>query len=198
MVQERRRLYRESMTACLRRHIDGVEVADGVSEPASLLDLSERLALSHVVIEADNVPWDVSGLVSALHRQNPEAEVIGLTTVGRPAPRPGITLLPRSATPEQLAELVQPGRERTVPFVLTAASTDGNGVLSSQQLRVLALLGLGLTAADVANRLGMSPRGVSKSKMAIFAKLGVQSQAQAVGVALATGLLGPAARPWQP
>ncbi len=136
-------------------------------------------------------------LASALHQQHPEVQVIGLTSVARPAPCPGVFLLPRSATPEQLAERLQPGPKRVVPFVLTAASSSSNGVLNSQQLRVLTLLGLGLTAADVANRGGMSERGVSKSKAAIFAKLGVQSQSQAVATALAAGLLGPAARPWQ-
>jgi DNA-binding CsgD family transcriptional regulator len=58
---------------------------------------------------------------------------------------------------------------------------------------VLALLSLGLTAPEVAARLGLSERGVAKSKAAVFAKLGVQSQAQAVAAALAQGLLGPAA-----
>ncbi len=183
------------MTACLRRHLDGMEVIDGVPDPALLFEVAERLTLAHAVIEADDVPWDVSGLASTLRRRHPEVRVIGLTTAARPAPCSGVLLLPRSATPEQLAELVQPGPERTVPFVLTAASSNGNGVLNSQQLRVLTLLGLGLTAADVANRLGMSERGVSKSKAAIFVKLGVQSQSQAVATALAMGLLGPTARP---
>ena len=60
---------------------------------------------------------------------------------------------------------------------------------------MLALLSLGLTAAEVAARLGLSERGVAKSKTAIYAKLGAQSQAQAVASALAAGLLGPAAGP---
>ncbi len=195
VVQERRRLYRESITACLRRFLDGVQVLDGVPDPVPLLEVADRLTLAHAVIEADDVPWDVSQLASALRQRHPDVRVIGLTTAARPSPCSGVMLLPRSASPEQLAELVQPGHERTEPFVLTAASSNGNRVLNSQQLRVLTLLGLGLTAADVANRLGMSERGVNKSKAAIFAKLGVQSQSQAVATALAMGLLGPAARP---
>ena len=55
---------------------------------------------------------------------------------------------------------------------------------------MLALLSLGLTAPEVAARLGLSERGVAKSKAAIYARLGAQSQAQAVASALAAGLLG--------
>jgi DNA-binding CsgD family transcriptional regulator len=47
----------------------------------------------------------------------------------------------------------------------------------------------------VAARLGLSERAVAKSKTAIYAKLGAQSQAQAVASALAAGLLGPAPSP---
>jgi DNA-binding NarL/FixJ family response regulator len=195
VVQERRRFYRESMTVCLRRQLDGIEVVDGVVDAPALLALAGSCALGHAVIEADMVPWDVVALAAELGQKCPPVQLIGLSGAARPSSAHGFVVLSRSATPEQLASLVQPGRDRAVPFLLRAGEGDGKGPLTAQQLRVLALLSLGLTVAEVATRLGLSERGAAKSKAAIFAKLGVQSQAQAVAAALAAGLLGPPGRP---
>ena len=52
-----------------------------------------------------------------------------------------------------------------------------------------------MTVAEVAVRLSTSERAVTKAKVAIFAKLGVQSQARAVATALAAGWLGPSEAP---
>jgi DNA-binding NarL/FixJ family response regulator len=195
VVQERFRFYRESMTACLRRQLDGIEVLAGVVDAAGLVALAGRQPLDHVVIEADGVPWDVPALVAAVRGRRPDVRLIGLFTSARPVPCDGVALLPHTSAPEQVAQLVQPGAERAVPFLLTATTSSERGPLTVQQLKVLALLSLGLTASEVAARLGLSERGVAKSKTAIYAKLGAQSQAQAVASALAAGLLGPATGP---
>jgi DNA-binding NarL/FixJ family response regulator len=192
VVQERLRFYREAMTACLRRQLDDIEVEVGVSDAAGLIETAERHPLSHGVMEADGVPWDVPAVVASVRHRCPGVKLIGLYALTRPVSCEGLTLLPRAAAPEQIAQLVQPGSEWTAPFVLTATTNGAGGPLTIQQLKVLALLSLGFTAAEVATRLGLSERGVAKSKSAIFAKLGAQSQAQAVARALAAGLLGPA------
>ena len=197
VVQERRRFYRESMTAFLRRQLGSTDVGDGVADAGRLMDVAERGRLDHAVIEADGVPWDVGALAAYLRRRHQDIQLIGLTTSSRPARSEGIALVPRNAPPDQVAKLVEPDALRATPFVLSVATGNGNGPLTDQQLRVLALLSLGLTVAGVAARLGLSERGVAKSKMAIFAKLGAQSQAQAVATALATGLLGPSTSPQQ-
>jgi DNA-binding NarL/FixJ family response regulator len=191
VVQERRRFYRESMTAYLRRQLT-TEVLEGVGDREALLDATARSPLTHAVVEADNVPWDVAGLARSMHRQRPGLQLIGLTTSARAGPLEGLVLIPRSTSPEQVVELVEPSRGPVTPFVLSVSGGDGNGPLTGQQLRVLALLSLGLTAAGVGARLGLSERAVARSKIAIFTKLGARSQAQAVATALATGLLGPA------
>ena len=76
--------------------------------------------------------------------------------------------------------------------MLTSSPAGASSPLSGQQLRVLALLSLGMTVAYVAARLSLSERAVAKAKVAIFSRLGVQSQAHAVASALAVGWLGPA------
>jgi DNA-binding NarL/FixJ family response regulator len=195
VVQERRRFYRESMTAFLRRRLRTTDVAEGVADAEELLAVAARESLGYAVVEADGVPWDVAGLVASLRTGRPGIHLIGLTASSRPAPLNrlvnGLVVLPRGAPPDQLVKMVEPGADRTTPFVLSVATGNGNGPLTDQQLRVLALLSLGLTASAVAVRLGQSERAVARSKVAIFTRLGVQSQAQAVATALADGLLGP-------
>ena len=194
VIQERLRFYREAMTACLRQQLDGTEVMAAV-DAAELIELAEGHAVDHAVIEADGVPWDIPAVVAAVRGHRPHVKLIGLFTSTRAVACDGVTLLPRTAAPEQIAQLVRPGPDREVPFLLTATTRGERGVLTAQQLKVLALLSLGLTTADVASRLGLSERGVAKSKSAIYAKLGAQSQAQAVANALAAGLLGAAPGP---
>jgi hypothetical protein len=60
VVQERRRLYRESMTACLKRQLGAINISEGVTDAAELLRLAEVSSLDHAVIEVDEVPWDVA------------------------------------------------------------------------------------------------------------------------------------------
>ncbi len=192
VVQERFRFFRDSMTVCLRRQLDGVQVLEGVADGSALLELAERQPLDYALVEADAVPWDVPALMAALRRHHPGINLVGLFRAARPAACNGVTFLPRTAAPEQVLHIVQPGPERSAPFLLTATTGSEKGPLTAQQLKVLALLSLGLTTAEVAGRLSLSERGVAKSKTAIYAKLGAQSQAQAVANALAAGLLGPA------
>jgi len=195
VVQERRRLYREAMTACLKRRLDAFDVAEGVADAAGLLRLAESRHLDHAVIEVDGVPWDVAMLAGSLRRHNPSVQVIGLSASARTSAIEGARILSHVAGPDQVAELVSPGHVHDVPFVLTSGASSGSSPLSGQQLRVLALLSLGLTVAEVAVRLSLSERAVAKAKVAIFAKLGVASQARAVAGALAAGWLGPATAP---
>jgi DNA-binding NarL/FixJ family response regulator len=191
VVQERRRFYRESMTVFLRRQLRMTQVLEGVADAAGLLEVAAEAPVDHAVIEADGVPWDVHALAASVREKCRGAQLIGLSASSRPTPVDGVALLPRGTTPDQVATLVEPGADRGTPFLLNVATGTGSGPLTDQQLRVLALLSLGLTASTVAARLGLSERGVAKSKTAIFTKLGAQSQAQAVAAALANGLLGP-------
>ncbi|HXF72522.1 MAG TPA: helix-turn-helix transcriptional regulator, partial [Actinomycetota bacterium] len=75
---------------------------------------------------------------------------------------------------------------------LAEALVPGSGsvprpALSPRQERVLALVAQGLTAGQVARRLGISEKTVEKHKAAIFRKLGVPNQAAAVHAALRRG-----------
>ncbi|MHB1582434.1 MAG: helix-turn-helix transcriptional regulator [Acidimicrobiales bacterium] len=190
VVQDRQRLFREALTVSLRHYLDDVEVVDGVPDASALLELARRIPLTHVVLEVSAVPWDLLSLVEALRRERPGLVAVGLSAATRPPAGLALAVLPRTTSPVRLADTLQPGPERVLPFMLSAAS-GASRLLTEQQLKVLSLLSLGLTAAQVAARLGLSERGVAKSKQAAFAKLGVQTQAEALSAALSTGLLGP-------
>lgn len=194
VVQDRQRLFREAMTVSLRRYLDDIEVVDGVADGPALLELADRLPLTVAVVEVGNVPWDPGALMADLRRRRPGLSVVGLSAPARAPSGLDLTVLPRTTSPVRLADLVEPGPERSLPFMLSAAAGVGPKPLTDQQLKVLSLLSLGLTAPQVAARLGLSERGVAKSKQAVFAKLGVQTQAEALSAALATGLLGPPPR----
>jgi DNA-binding CsgD family transcriptional regulator len=63
----------------------------------------------------------------------------------------------------------------------------GSGILTQRETEILSGVAEGMSSLQVATSLGISPRTVENHKQRIFAKLGVQSQAHAVAVALASG-----------
>ena len=65
------------------------------------------------------------------------------------------------------------------------------GALTDRETQVLRLVSEGLTSREVADRLGLSVKSVENYKHRIFEKLDVQSQSQAVAVALRSGLIPP-------
>jgi DNA-binding NarL/FixJ family response regulator len=192
ITQDRRALFRECLAGALRRELAGFDILIAADADGVVALARSTSELTHAVMEADGASWDLEEVAAQLHEIHPAVTVIGLTAAPRPPLRRGVVQLPKSVSPAKLAELIQPGLDRSEPFLLRASTGGDAGPLTAQQLRILALLSLGMTVPAVAARLGLSERGVTKSKVAIFSKLGVQSQAQAVARALATGLLGPA------
>lgn len=98
-----------------------------------------------------------------------------------------IATVERSCGPDELAAalLAAPGA-RSAPSTRRRGSP---GALTSRELQVLALIGTGCTSPEIGRRLGISAKTVEGRRQAIFAKLGVQSQAHAVSLALRSGLL---------
>ena len=64
-----------------------------------------------------------------------------------------------------------------------------NNDLTERELEVLRLLADGLTNKTIARRLGTSPATVKSQVRTICAKLGVESRAGAVALAIRRGLL---------
>lgn len=67
-----------------------------------------------------------------------------------------------------------------VPFTGSSAPARAPGLLSGREQEVLRLVAGGLTDAQVARRLGLSPRTVSKHLERVYSRLGVPNRAAAV------------------
>lgn len=61
--------------------------------------------------------------------------------------------------------------------------------LTEREVEVLAMVGSGLTAPEIANRLDIGHRSVENHKRRIYAKLGAHSQSGAVGAVAPLGIL---------
>lgn len=80
---------------------------------------------------------------------------------------------------------------RVVPDGLMANMRENlaSARLTTRQLEILDSVRRGLSNQDIARQLGITVTGVKKHMQAIFAKLGVSSRAEAVGVAMHRQLL---------
>ena len=65
--------------------------------------------------------------------------------------------------------------------------------MSDGELTVLRLVAQGFTSREIAERLGATARSVGSTKGRALRKLGVESQAQAVALAVSRGLMAPGA-----
>ena len=87
----------------------------------------------------------------------------------------------------ELARLIAPGLRQH--WSLSRLRKDG---VTSREIEVLSLVGMGLTAAAVARRCGISIRTVHKHLEHAYAKLGCHDRLSAVMLLRDAGLLGPA------
>jgi DNA-binding NarL/FixJ family response regulator len=195
VIQERKRLLRLGLAEILVAR-GGIEVLGSVANAAQLREVVDRTQPGSVVLELD-APWDVRELVTDLRRSAPGIRVIALhpgrlsdhgrlgsdALIDELAPYGGgtsailaaivgePTLVPRSDRPDR----------RRLPSRTS---------LTPRECEVLRHLAAGMTAADCAAALHVSPKTVDNHKQRIFSKLGVQNQAHAVALAHRIGLLG--------
>jgi DNA-binding CsgD family transcriptional regulator len=124
------------------------------------------------VAPANPLP-DLSGTLGELQR------VLGAIAEGLRTPEPPADLL---AAPEVA---VLPARTASGSGAQTPTLLEG---LSGREVEVLRHVAEGLTNAQVAERLFLSPKTVSSHLVSIFGKLGVTSRAAATRFAIERGL----------
>jgi DNA-binding CsgD family transcriptional regulator len=88
-----------------------------------------------------------------------------------------------------LVTLLLPGLRRRLGSVATPSPGPASDVLTGRELRVLELVGLGLTSRAVAHRLGISERTVQKHLEHVYVKLGCRDRVSAVLRVRDAGLL---------
>lgn len=106
---------------------------------------------------------------------------------------------PKSGAVDELVSVLRsarPGRMSVAPSVLAAAGTGAVqgwsvGRLTARESLVLAWMGRGASASEIARVLNMSPSTSRKHIMSIHGKLGVRTRQEAVARARQIGLLDP-------
>jgi len=149
---------------------------------------------------------ELSGVevMRAVRPQAPEVRFLVLTTYDTemyiaPALAAGARgYLLKDAAPDELVRgvrAVMEGRAALEPSVaarlLDRMAEPEGGELSEREREVLALLVRGASNKGIAHQLGLSENTVKAHVAHIFNKLGVQSRAEAVAVALQRGLVDP-------
>lgn len=162
-VQDHRRLVREGVAALLAAE----PAVHSVTCVAALDELSDAVArgeLDLVVFSAaQDPPSSWSGGSLRLQRFTDATSASGLVAAVDGHPDPGG---------------LAPGPPEPTPW--------GAGLLTRRETQILRRIADGMSSLEAATSLGISARTVENHKQRIFAKLGVQSQAHAVAVALTT------------
>jgi DNA-binding NarL/FixJ family response regulator len=164
VVQDRRRLVREGLVGLLSAEPD-IEVVAAVARAEELSAISGDF---DVLLSADEDHLD--GLFKVVRFNDTDsARALVDNLRGTPPPENGDQLvLPKVSTSRPL--------------------------LTRREVQVMQGVANGRATAEVAISLGITRKSVENHKQRIFAKLGVQSQAHAVAVAVELGLLNPARR----
>jgi DNA-binding NarL/FixJ family response regulator len=107
--------------------------------------------------------------------------------------------VPFSAGIEPLAMAVRARVVASLPSVIDLVTRqplpDVSGALTPREIEVLECIAAGCNLREAGERLGISPKTVDNHKQRIFAKLGVQTQAHAISVAIRRGILASATQP---
>ncbi len=197
LLYERRRLVREGLAAFLDGEGADVDVCSELSEFGERL----RTGPDAVVVGvdgADDVLWTV---LERHARMLQRVRSIGVLTTydvmtTRRARKLGITrIVLCEAGLEGVREALRGEPVSAVvrePTVVRPRAANGVAPrLTDRELAVVRHISLGLTASQIADELGITGKTVENHKQRIYRKLDVQSQSQAVGVALRRGLLQP-------
>ena len=131
---------------------------------------------------------------SAAHRRRSGLFVAEGLRVCEDAMRSGASgALTKDAAVESILDAIRTvaAGGRVVPDSLMANMRENlaSARLTTRQLEILDSVRRGLSNQDIARQLGITVTGVKKHMQAIFAKLGVSSRAEAVGVAMHRQLL---------
>lgn len=200
-LQQRQRLFRDGLGQLLGQE-DDIDVVGAVATTEELVALCTERQPAVAIIEADGVGEAVRTM-AALRRRSLHTvplRVIGLASI--------------PVRTDEFAQLRRGGLNAFVCWaegkeaVLRAIRNEASGcqpmratdrapapagerpVLTSRELAVLSLVSGGLTSKEVSAKLRISHKTVENHKQRIFGKLGVQSQAHAVSVAIRSGLIG--------
>jgi DNA-binding CsgD family transcriptional regulator len=135
---------------------------------------------------------DLDGTIGHLRRMTARSPVNSIVLLCDDLPRDDVSednggwrYFPHARGLSCLLALLSDGSSRSESTRTPARS----GRLTEREVEVMAMVGSGLTAPEIADRLDIAPRSVENHKRRIYAKLGAHSQAAAVGAIAPLGML---------
>ena len=162
-IVDRRRLIREGIAALLADFTD-IRVA---GRAASVAELAREEFADVSVLVLGEVDRDASA-----------------------ATTPTVRLVSGMGIDDIVAQIRAAGTSTSGTVPSEAAAPPRIPPLTARELTVLRSVSNGLTAPEIASVLGISARTVELHKRSVMSKLGGQSQAEAVALAIEAGLLG--------
>ncbi|MGN6866811.1 MAG: response regulator [Solirubrobacteraceae bacterium] len=214
VLADDQRLVRESL-ATLLGLLDGIELLATASDGEEALALSAEHDPDVVLMDLRMPRMDGIEATSRLRESHPDVRVIALTTYADDesvlgALRAGARgYLTKDASSQDIRNAilsVAAGDAALDPavqsHVVAALAGDGQGTaaaaaphapelpddLTPREAEVLALIAAGLTNAEIAERLVVSPTTIKSHINHLFAKAGLRDRTQAVNYAYRTGL----------
>lgn len=191
LVHARRKFLRDGVAFVL----DGqpsMRVVASTHRNADLLEMCTRANPDVVVIHVELLDLDLITTVSELRQRFEHVRVV---VVGGRVHAEQWSLARGSGVDEVVAS------SAGADTLSTAVRGEGGGRrdhpsnpmrrLTMREHRILELVGHGLKAREIAEKLGITTKTVESHKQRIFAKLGVQNQAHAVSIAVRAGVLRP-------
>ncbi|MDQ1372868.1 MAG: hypothetical protein QOJ09_206 [Actinomycetota bacterium] len=198
-VQERQRLLREGLALWIAAQ-DDLELAGSATTGPELVALCAAAAPDFVIFEAEAGDWDALRTARALRARHPRLRLVATVDDGdggahAAAVEAGVSAVVRRTA--GVGEVLAAVRGDAVTVDVRPvepqpqmAPAQLSSLLTEREIEILVLIGAGLAAREIAARLRISPKTVDNHKQRMYAKLGVQSQAHAVAVAMRAGLIG--------
>jgi DNA-binding NarL/FixJ family response regulator len=217
LLADDQRLVRESLGTLLGL-LDGIELVASAADGEEAIALTERHRPEVVLMDLRMPRLDGIEATRRLRESHPEVRVIALTTYAddesvlgalRAGARGYLTkdasgqdihaaILTVAAGDAALDPAVQhhvvaalASESATNPGPNTAAAPELPDDLTPREAEVLVLIAEGLTNAEIAQRLVVSPTTIKSHINHLFAKAGLRDRAQAVNYAYRTGIATP-------
>jgi DNA-binding NarL/FixJ family response regulator len=200
LVVEDHRMFAEALTAMLATQ-PGLEVVGSAASVASAVVEARRLRPTVVLMDYRLPDGDGTAAARAIRGENPQVRVLLLTASAevsllREVLRAGCSgIVTKGRSIGELVHAVRAaaGGETVISAAVldqvVRASDDDSGVLSERQVEMLRLTAEGLSAMEIAARLGLSVHTVRNHLQGCMRKLGVHSKTQAVSLAIRRGII---------